>query len=106
MHPTGRCGFTTGSRTPVCGVSIERPVQHIGARAGSSPRFGQSCRQGPRGGEGRSTGWDPNAQTLATLTDLRGLPRRLKAEAVRGADERTTGPANVVVLGPDANHHA
>src|SRR5436305_12335842 len=39
-------------------------------------------------------GWDQNAQTLSTFTDVRELQRQLKAQGVKfeqEADEKTTG---------------
>ena len=51
-------------------------------------------------------GWDSNAQTLATFTDLRHLQRQLRARGVQlmtEADESTTGPASFVVVDPDGN---
>ena len=51
-------------------------------------------------------GWDSNAQKLASFTDVRDLPRQLKAQGVEfptAADEGTTGPASFVVVDPDGN---
>jgi lactoylglutathione lyase len=51
-------------------------------------------------------GWDSNAQTLATFTDVRELQRQLKAQGVQlvtEADESSTGPASFVVVDPDGN---
>jgi lactoylglutathione lyase len=51
-------------------------------------------------------GWDQNAQTLASFTDIRELQRQLKAQGVRlqkEADESTTGPASFVAVDPDGN---
>ncbi len=51
-------------------------------------------------------GWDSNAQTLPTFTDVRDLQRQLKAQGVvlmTEADENTTGPASFVVVDPDGN---
>jgi lactoylglutathione lyase len=51
-------------------------------------------------------GWDGNAQTLATFTDVRELQRGLKAKGVTlasEADESTTGPASFMVADPDGN---
>jgi lactoylglutathione lyase len=51
-------------------------------------------------------GWDSNAQTLASFTDVRELQRRLRAQGVQfvsEADESTTGPASFVVVDPDGN---
>jgi len=51
-------------------------------------------------------GWDSNAQTLASFTDIRELQRQLKAAGVhlqQEADESTTGPASLVAVDPDGN---
>ena len=51
-------------------------------------------------------GWDQDAQTLDTFTDVRELQRQLKAQGVEfmtEADESTTGPASFLVLDPDGN---
>jgi lactoylglutathione lyase len=51
-------------------------------------------------------GWDSNAQTLATFTDIRDLQRQLKAQGVElmsEADEDTTGPASFIAVDPDGN---
>jgi predicted enzyme related to lactoylglutathione lyase len=51
-------------------------------------------------------GWDSNAQTLASFTDVRDLRRQLKAQGiqlVQEADERTTGPASFVAVDPNGN---
>jgi len=51
-------------------------------------------------------GWDGNAQTLASFTDVRELQRALKAQGVpllQEADENTTGPASFVAVDPDRN---
>lgn len=51
-------------------------------------------------------GWDSNAQTLDTFTDVRDLQRQLKAQGValvNEADESTTGPASFVAVDPDGN---
>jgi catechol 2,3-dioxygenase-like lactoylglutathione lyase family enzyme len=51
-------------------------------------------------------GWDQNAQTLETFTDVRELQRQLKTqgvEVVSEADESTTGPASFMVVDPDGN---
>ena len=51
-------------------------------------------------------GWDSNAQTLESFTDVRDLQRLLKAQGVQlqtEADENTTGPASFVVEDPDGN---
>ena len=51
-------------------------------------------------------GWDNNANTLDSFTDVRDLQRELKARGVQfeqEADESTTGPASFIVIDPDGN---
>jgi catechol 2,3-dioxygenase-like lactoylglutathione lyase family enzyme len=51
-------------------------------------------------------GWDSNAQTLTSFTDVRELQRQLKSQGVQvqqEADESTTGPASFIVEDPDGN---
>jgi lactoylglutathione lyase len=51
-------------------------------------------------------GWDGNAQTLTSFTDVRELQRQLKAQGVEfvsEADETTTGPASFIAVDPDGN---
>jgi len=51
-------------------------------------------------------GWDSNAGTLDTFTDVRDLQRQLKAQGVEfttEADETTTGPASFMAVDPDGN---
>ena len=51
-------------------------------------------------------GWDSNAQTLPSFTDVREIQKQLKAQGVTfvtEADESTTGPASFVVTDPDGN---
>lgn len=51
-------------------------------------------------------GWDSNAQTLDSFTDVRELQRALKAKGIAihtETDESTTGPAHCVVVDPDGN---
>jgi lactoylglutathione lyase len=51
-------------------------------------------------------GWDSNAKTLDSYTDIRELQRLLKAQGVtlaNEADEATTGPASLVAIDPDGN---
>jgi predicted enzyme related to lactoylglutathione lyase len=51
-------------------------------------------------------GWDSNAQTLDSFTDVRELQRRLKDRGIvfsREADESSTGPASFVIEDPDGN---
>jgi lactoylglutathione lyase len=51
-------------------------------------------------------GWNQNAQTLDSFTDVRELQRELKAEGVEflsEADPATAGPASFMLLDPDGN---
>ena len=51
-------------------------------------------------------GWDGEAQTLDSFTDVRQIQRELKSKGVRlesEADEDTSGPASFVMLDPDGN---
>ena len=51
-------------------------------------------------------GWDQNANTLDSFTDVRDLQRELKAQGLNlesEADESTTGPASLIVVDPDGN---
>jgi catechol 2,3-dioxygenase-like lactoylglutathione lyase family enzyme len=51
-------------------------------------------------------GWDQNANSLDSFTDIRELQRELKIKGVElmmEADENTTGPASIMVLDPDGN---
>jgi len=51
-------------------------------------------------------GWDANAQTLESFTDVRDIQKKLKAEGVElasEADEGTSGPASFMVIDPDGN---
>jgi predicted enzyme related to lactoylglutathione lyase len=51
-------------------------------------------------------GWDQNAQKLASFTDVRELQRQLKAQGVQlmaEADEKTSGPAHLMLVDPDGN---
>jgi predicted enzyme related to lactoylglutathione lyase len=51
-------------------------------------------------------GWDQNAQTLTSYTDVRELQKQLKAQGVAlaaEADEGTTGPASLMLVDPDGN---
>jgi predicted lactoylglutathione lyase len=51
-------------------------------------------------------GWDEDAQTLDSYTDIRELQRQLKARGVEfqtEADEGTTGPASFILTDPDGN---
>lgn len=51
-------------------------------------------------------GWDSNAQTLHSFTDVRDIQRQLKnlnVVFVSEADESTSGPASLLVVDPDGN---
>ena len=51
-------------------------------------------------------GWDENATTLDSFTDVRELQRQLKTKGIKietEADEETSGPASFVVVDPDGN---
>src|SRR5688572_7302546 len=51
-------------------------------------------------------GWDQNAQTLGSFTDVRELQRALKSQGVQfvqEADESTTGPGSFIAVDPDGN---
>jgi lactoylglutathione lyase len=51
-------------------------------------------------------GWDKNANTLDTFTDIRDLQREIRARGIKiesEADESTTGPASFIVIDPDGN---
>ena len=51
-------------------------------------------------------GWNQDAQTLASFTDIRELQRQLKAQGMelqQEADESTTGPASLIAVDPDGN---
>jgi predicted lactoylglutathione lyase len=51
-------------------------------------------------------GWDQNANTLESFTDVRDLQRQLKAQGVKfetEADEHTSGPASFIIVDPDGN---
>ena len=51
-------------------------------------------------------GWDQNAQNTASFTDVRELQRRLRDQGVTlvaEADEKTSGPAHLMVIDPDGN---
>ena len=51
-------------------------------------------------------GWDQNANTLNSFTDVRDIQRELKAQGLTiesEADESTTGPASFIVIDPDGN---
>lgn len=51
-------------------------------------------------------GWDQQARTLASFTDVRDMQRALKASGVtldREADPTGSGPASFIVVDPDGN---
>lgn len=51
-------------------------------------------------------GWDQDAQKLEAFQDVRELQKTLKAGGVRPiqeADEKTTGPASLMLIDPDGN---
>ncbi|MBA3548934.1 MAG: VOC family protein [Nannocystis sp.] len=51
-------------------------------------------------------GWDAQAQAVEAFTDVREHQRRLKSQGVKlmnEADERSTGPASMVLVDPDGN---
>ncbi len=51
-------------------------------------------------------GWDENAKTLDTFTDIRQIQQHLKSKNIAlqsEADETTSGPASLVVTDPDGN---
>lgn len=51
-------------------------------------------------------GWNQNANTLDSFTDVRDIQRELKKQGLKienEADESTTGPASLVIIDPDGN---
>lgn len=51
-------------------------------------------------------GWNSDAQTLPSFTDVRELQQQLKAQGVvltTEADEATKGPASLTMVDPDGN---
>jgi catechol 2,3-dioxygenase-like lactoylglutathione lyase family enzyme len=51
-------------------------------------------------------GWDQNARTLGSFTDIREIQERLRAAGVKflsEADAATTGPASFMLEDPDGN---
>jgi lactoylglutathione lyase len=51
-------------------------------------------------------GWDHLAQAVAEYTDVREHQRRLKAKGLaltNEADEKSTGPASLILVDPDGN---
>lgn len=52
-------------------------------------------------------GWDQDANTLESYDDVRNIQSELKTNGIkldREADEKTTGPASIVLTDPDGNH--
>lgn len=51
-------------------------------------------------------GWDENANTLEQFDDVRTIQSELKAKGLKlekETDDKTTGPASIVVIDPDGN---
>ena len=51
-------------------------------------------------------GWDQNANTLESFTDVREIQKKLKARGMKilsEADENTTRPASIILEDPDGN---
>ena len=51
-------------------------------------------------------GWDENANTVESFTDVRKVQQKLKSKGLKlqtEADERSSGPASFVLLDPDGN---
>jgi predicted enzyme related to lactoylglutathione lyase len=51
-------------------------------------------------------GWDENANTLQSFDDIRKIQTDLKSKSLkleREADEKTSGPASIVLTDPDGN---
>jgi len=51
-------------------------------------------------------GWDENANKLEDFDDIRAIQKQLKNKGIpliTEADEKTTGPANFIILDPDGN---
>lgn len=51
-------------------------------------------------------GWDQEANTLSTFDDVRTIQKHLKSngiQMIQEIDEKTTGPANCMVVDPDGN---
>ncbi len=93
----GKLGFQPFAGNPAHGWQILKNGTHvIGLFQGMFPRNILTF----------NPGWDSDAQTLASFTDVRELQRRLKAQGVKlttEADESTTGPASFMVEDPDGN---
>ena len=51
-------------------------------------------------------GWDENAKNLEKFDDVRQIQQHLKSQGMKlvsEADEKTTGPASLIVVDPDGN---
>ena len=51
-------------------------------------------------------GWDENGKDIAKFDDVRDIQRQLKTSGIRldsEADEKSTGPASLVLTDPDGN---
>lgn len=51
-------------------------------------------------------GWDEQATLMESFDDVRDIQKQLKSKSVKldtEADERTTGPASIVLTDPDGN---
>lgn len=51
-------------------------------------------------------GWDQDANTLDSFSDVRELQKELKAQGIKlesEADESTVGPASIMLIDPDGN---
>lgn len=51
-------------------------------------------------------GWDENAKEVNPFTDVRKIQKKLKAEEIKldaEADEKTKGPAYIMITDPDGN---
>jgi predicted lactoylglutathione lyase len=51
-------------------------------------------------------GWDENANTLESFTDIREIQKQLKAKGISfttEADENGSGPASFIIADPDGN---
>ena len=51
-------------------------------------------------------GWDENAQNIKNFEDVREIQKHLKSKNIKlttEADEKTSGPANIMISDPDGN---
>ena len=51
-------------------------------------------------------GWDENAQNIAKFEDVREIQKHLKSKNIKltnEADEKTSGPASIMISDPDGN---